>query len=213
MSGDSGRSAAGTNVALLRGINVGGKNKLPMKDLAAMFRETGCSDVRTYIQSGNVLFRADPTLAEDIPSLISESILSRFGYRVPVITRTARQLQQVVKANPLAESGAEANRLLVLFLADLPDRARVEALDPNRSPGDEFAVLGREVFLHCPNGVCAQQAHQQLLRLQPLDHQHGPELENGEKAPRVGHRGRVIRSCSGPAINRGPAGVVLRCCQ
>ena len=153
MSGDSSRSEVGVNVALLRGINVGGKNKLPMKDLAAMFREAGCGDVRTYIQSGNVLFRADPALAVDIPSLISESIFNRFCYRVPVITRTAWELQEIVRANPFAESGAEENRLLVLFLEDLPDRARVEALDPNRSPGDEFVVLGREVFLHCPNGV------------------------------------------------------------
>ena len=142
-----------TNIALLRGINVGGKNKLPMKELVAMFHEAGCDDVRTYIQSGNVLFRAAPTLAENIPSLISESILSRFGYHIPVITRTAWELQELMKANPFVESEAEASRLLVLFLADLPDYAHVEALDPGRSPGDKFEVLGREVFLHCPNGV------------------------------------------------------------
>ena len=153
MSVDSMPDATGVNIALLRGINVGGKNKLPMKDLAAMFREAGCDDVRTYIQSGNVVFRADPALAEDIPSLISASISRRFGYRVPVVTRTARELQEIVQANPFAEAGAEASRLLVFFLADLPDRAHVEALDPNRSPGDEFAVMGREIFLHCPNGV------------------------------------------------------------
>ena len=138
------------NIALLRGINVGGKNKLPMKDLAALFREAGCEDVRTYIQSGNVLFRAGATPAEGIPSLISASIQDRFGYRVPVVTRTAAELRATVEANPFA--GAEADKLLVLFLADPPDPERVEALDPNRSPGDEFAVVGREVFLHCPNG-------------------------------------------------------------
>ena len=118
-----------------------------------MCRDTGCDEVQTYIQSGNVLFRADPALAEDIPSLISASILSRFGYRVPVVTRTAQELQEIVRVNPYAEAGAEAGKLLVLFLADIPDRAYVAALDPNRSPGDEYAVLGREVFLHCPNGV------------------------------------------------------------
>ena len=136
------------NIALLRGINVGGKNKLPMKDLATLFREAGCEDVRTYIQSGNVLFRAGTTLAEAIPSLISASIESRFGYRVPVVTRTARDLRAIVEANPFAE----ADKLLVLFLADAPNPEQVEALDPNRSPGDDFAVVGREVFLHCPNG-------------------------------------------------------------
>ena len=126
--------AKGENVELLRGINVGGKNKLPMKDLAAMFRKAGCDDVRTYIQSGNVLFHADPSLAGNIPSLISASILSDFGYCIPVVTRTASELQGVIHAN-------------------VPDYSHVEALDPNRSPGDEFAVLGREVFLHCPNGI------------------------------------------------------------
>ena len=138
------------NIALLRGINVGGKNKLPMKDLAALFRDAGCEDVRTYIQSGNVLFRAGATPPDAIPSLISASIEDRFGYRVPVVTRTAAELRAAVEANPFA--GAEADKLLVLFLADPPDPERVEALDPNRSPGDEFAVVGREVFLHCPNG-------------------------------------------------------------
>ncbi len=153
MSVDSTYRATRATVAMLRGINVGGKNKLPMRDLATMFREAGCDDVRTYIQSGNVVFRAGPALTEDIPSLVSAAISSRFGYRVPVVTRTARELQAIVQVNPFAESGIEANKLLVLFLADLPDRAHVEALDPNRSPGDEFAVLGREVFLHYPNGV------------------------------------------------------------
>ncbi len=153
MSFDSHSDQTDVNIALLRGINVGGKNKLPMKDLAAMFVDAGCEDVRTYIQSGNVLFRAGPPLAQDIPSQISESILSRFGYRVPVVVRTARELQEVVEANPFAQVEFEANRLLILFLADLPDRARVESLDPDRSPGDEFAVVGREVFVHYPNGV------------------------------------------------------------
>ena len=124
-----------------------------MADLAAMFREAGCSDVQTYIQSGNVVFRAGPELVGDIPSMISASIMERFGYSVPVLTRTALEFQDIVKANPFAESGAETNKLHVMFLADLPDRAHVEALDPNRSPGDEFAVVGREVFLHFPNGV------------------------------------------------------------
>ena len=141
------------NVALLRGINVGGKNKLAMKDLAAMFVDAGCGDVRTYIQSGNVLFRAGPTLGEDIPSLISESILSRFGYRVPIVTRTARQLQEVVQANPFVEHSAEPDKLHVAFLSEIPDRTNVEALDAHRSAPDEFAVLGREIYLYCPNGL------------------------------------------------------------
>ena len=150
---DGGTSATGVNVALLRGINVGGKNRLPMKELAAMFVDLGCDDVRTYIQSGNVLFRTSPTLGEDISSLIGSSIFSRFGYRVPVVTRTAQDLQEIVQANPFLEAGAETDKLHVVFLAGLPDGAHVESLDPNRSPSDEFAVLGREIYLCCPNGL------------------------------------------------------------
>lgn len=118
-----------------------------------MFADAGCEDVRTNIQSGNVAFRAGPALLAEIPSMISGAIQDRFRYSVPVVIRTGADLREIVRANPFAQSGSEANTLRVFFLADLSDSSPVDALDPNRSPGDEFAVLGREVFLHCPNGV------------------------------------------------------------
>ena len=74
-----------TYVALLRGINVGGKNKLPMKELVDMFVEAGCDNVRSFIQSGNVIFRADPSIASQLPDLITERIATGFGHRPPVI--------------------------------------------------------------------------------------------------------------------------------
>ena len=153
MTTDGRGSGTGVNVALLRGINVGGKNKLPMKELTALFVEAGCEEVRTYIQSGNVVFRAGSAVEEEISSIISASILERYGYQVPVITRTAGELQEIMEANPFLEAGAETDKLHVMFLAELPDSASVDTLDPERSPGDEFAVRGREVYLHCPNGV------------------------------------------------------------
>ena len=104
MPTDTTRGPTDVNIALLRGINVGGKNRLPMKDLAAMFVDAGCDDVRTYIQSGNVLFRTDPTRGEDIASLISASIFSRFGYQIPVVTRAADEIRETVQANPFVES-------------------------------------------------------------------------------------------------------------
>ncbi len=152
MPADEGTGVNGVHIALLRGINVGGRNRLPMKELVEMFVGAGCDDVRTYIQSGNVLFRSDPALGGDIPALISTAIFNRFGYRVPIITRTAQELGEVVGANPFVEAGAEADKLHVVFLAGQPDAVALESLDPNRSPGDEFAVLGREVYLHCPEG-------------------------------------------------------------
>ena len=140
------------HVALLRGINLGGKNRLPMKDLTAMFTEAGCGSVTTYIQSGNVIFEASPALARGIPSLIAKRIAERFGLRVPVMTRTGDELRKIVRGNPFLKAGADADKLHLAFLADVPAAAGVKALDPKRSPSDEFAVRGREIYLHCPNG-------------------------------------------------------------
>jgi uncharacterized protein (DUF1697 family) len=144
---------AETYVALLRGINVGGKNKLPMQHLAAMFVESGCSDVRTFIQSGNVIFRANAKHAARLATLIAAEIDKRFGYRTPVIVRTADQLRHVFGNNPYLVAGVAADFLHVMFLADLPLAGSVEALDPKRSPPDEFTVLGQHVYLHLPMGA------------------------------------------------------------
>ena len=145
--------AEDTHVALLRGVNVGGRNKLPMKDLVPMFSDIGCDRVRTYIQSGNVVFRAYPELACRVPDLIAESIASEFGYRITVVGRSAVDLREAVRANPFACAGVDVKELHAVFLADEPSQELVAALDPDRSPGDRFAVLGREVFLHCPRGL------------------------------------------------------------
>jgi uncharacterized protein (DUF1697 family) len=141
------------HVALLRGINVGGKNKLAMSDLAALFAEAGCSDVRTYIQSGNVVFCAPPRTAAGLARQVAERIERRHRLRVPVVLRTAEELERVARANPFLKAGGDTDALHVMFLADQPKAAAVSALDARRSPPDEFAVIGREIYLCCPNGV------------------------------------------------------------
>ncbi len=141
------------HLALLRSVNVGGRNPLPMKDLARMFVEIECSDVRTYIASGNVIFSAPPTAAKELPALITERIAARFGYRVPVILRTAQELARTIHANPFLRAGKNAKTLHVYFLADLPDAHAVRDLDADRSPPDSFRVSGREIYLHLPNGM------------------------------------------------------------
>jgi uncharacterized protein (DUF1697 family) len=142
-----------TYLALLRGINVGGKNKLPMKDLTEMFATAGCADVRTYIQSGNVLFKAAPALAAQLPAAIAARIAEEFGYQTPVMLRTAAELALVVAANPFLKPGADEDALHVLFLSSVPTPDLINTLDPGRSPPDAFVVKGREVYLQLPNGV------------------------------------------------------------
>ncbi len=140
------------HVALLRGINVGGKNLLPMKDLAALFTAAGCREVTTYIQSGNVVFDAPVKLAARLPALIAEGIAARFGFRVPVLLRTHDELAAIARGNPFLARDPDSAILMVMFLADRPSASAVAALDANRSPPDEFAVRGGEIYLRCPNG-------------------------------------------------------------
>ena len=141
------------HVALLRGVNVGGKHSLPMKDLVEIFVGAGCADVRTYIQSGNVVFNAPKALLKKLPALIAQEITARFGFQAPVILRSSEQLAKTVRANPFLHAGEAEKMLHVLFLADLPDPNAVASLDANRSPGDRFHVLEHEVYLHLPNGA------------------------------------------------------------
>lgn len=147
-------NASHRHVAFLRGINVGGRNKVPMKKLAMMFEEVGCTDVSTYIQSGNVVFTARSMLVRRLPELITGALLKGLGVKVPVVVRSASELSNVLNNNPfLRRASAKPEHLHVGFLAKLPTPSRVSALDPTRSPGDTFEVLGREIHLCCPGGM------------------------------------------------------------
>jgi uncharacterized protein (DUF1697 family) len=144
---------ASTYVALLRGVNVGGKNKLPMAYLAKMFVDLGCDDVRTYIQSGNVVFRATEAKAKKLPGQIAGHLGLVFNYRVPVVVRSAAEMAVVIENNPFLKAGAFEETLHVLFLSTRPEAQQIAALDPDRSPPDRFVVRDREIYLELPNGV------------------------------------------------------------
>ncbi len=139
-------------VALLRGINVGGKRKLPMKALAALCEEAGCEKVVTFIASGNVAFDASAKLAGKLKPTLERAILKEFGFEVPVILRTRGELLKACANNPFLGREEDLSKLGVVYLADAPARALIEALDPNRSPPDAFAVRGNHMYLHLPNG-------------------------------------------------------------
>jgi uncharacterized protein (DUF1697 family) len=142
-----------THVALLRGINVGGKNKLPMKELVDLFAKIGCKKVSSYIQSGNIIFEANKGLAVRVPELIASAIANRFGYRVPVILRSAGQLRDIRHNNPFLNSTLDSEHLHVAFLAGAPKPSQISALEPNRSPPDQYVVRGQDIYLKLPNGV------------------------------------------------------------
>jgi uncharacterized protein (DUF1697 family) len=147
------KTSASTYVALLRGINVGGKHKLPMKELVEVCSATQCSNVRTYIQSGNVVFTAPVNVAKGLALTLAKNIEERFGFPVPVVLRSHEQLAQVARSNPFLKAGKPESTLHVLFLADEPTAEAIAKLDPNRSPADQFRVFGSEIYMHFPNGM------------------------------------------------------------
>src|ERR1700690_1917527 len=124
-----------------------------MKDLVKLCEAAGCRDVATYIQSGNVVFGASAALAKKLPTTLERAIRAHAGLDVPVILREAAALGAIAKANPFLKAGADPGQLHVGFLADAPSTAQIATLDPKRSPPDEFAVRGGEVYFRFPKGV------------------------------------------------------------
>ncbi len=139
------------HVALMRGINVGGKNKLPMGELVRLFENAGCENVRTYIASGNVVFEAATGIVKKLAASIAAAIEKERGLRVPVVIRSATEMASVVKLNPHRK--ADPDSLFVMFLADEPERKSIAELDPNRSPGDQYKVVGRDIYLCLTTGA------------------------------------------------------------
>jgi uncharacterized protein (DUF1697 family) len=147
------RPTSSKHVALLRGINVGGKNMLRMKELDGMFVAAECEDVTTYIQSGNVIFRADEKVLAGLGGVIARKIEERFGIRVPVVLRTAVELETVLRSNPFLKAGAAEDALHVYFLNALPGARDVAGLEAARFAPDAFEVVAKEIYLNLPNGM------------------------------------------------------------
>jgi len=135
-------------VALLRAINVGGTGMLPMKDLAALCTGCGLKDVRTCIQSGNVVFKS--TLSErSITARLEKALAERMGKKVDVMLRTAVELRAALKANPFPHG--KPAQVVVLFLAAPAPKGLLDGL---AIPGpEEVHREGREIYIHYPNGI------------------------------------------------------------
>lgn len=137
-----------TLIALLRAVNVGGTGKLPMAKLRSMAEATGFADVRTYIQSGNLIFSSADELSI-VRKALEKRLADYAGKPVGVLLRTANEMQEVLIANPFAD--AEPSKVGVLFLDAPPPPATAETL---KGQADEEVALGqREVFIHYPSGM------------------------------------------------------------
>ncbi|HEY1714461.1 MAG TPA: DUF1697 domain-containing protein [Solirubrobacteraceae bacterium] len=139
-------------VIMLRGINIGPSRRVPMADLRALFTSAGYDDVQSYVQSGNVVLESTAKPAElegEAAALISD----RFGFDVPVVVRTGRQLAAVVKRNPLGEVASEPKRYQVSFLSAKPPADVVRAMQEAAVGEERVAFHGREIYAWHPDGV------------------------------------------------------------
>jgi uncharacterized protein (DUF1697 family) len=139
-------------IALLRGINVGGRNRIAMPALREALADAGFDDVRTYLQSGNVVLSTDKR-PEQVARELERLIADRFGLEIDVVVRTRAELARVVKRNPLAKVAANPKRYQVTFLAGKPDAQAVRKLEAAAAEPEQFTVSGREIYAWHPDGV------------------------------------------------------------
>jgi uncharacterized protein (DUF1697 family) len=142
-----------TIISILRGINVGGKNKIPMAELKTLYEKSGFKNVTTYIQSGNVVFWAEKKEVDSLVGKISQMIFKKYGFNVPVIVRTVDEMQSVINKNPLLKNkGIDVEKLHVTFLSEIPAKENLEKIKAHEYKPDEYIIVDREVFIFCPNG-------------------------------------------------------------
>ncbi|BDP42774.1 hypothetical protein DAETH_27430 [Deinococcus aetherius] len=148
------------HIALLRGINVGGNRRVPMTSLKNTFERLGFTDVRTYIQSGNVIFEAE----KPDQHAIEEALRVGFGFPVDVMLRSAGEWAALASRNPYpAQAAADGTKVHIAFLHDVPNPARLDALRARTTGEELWECLGRELYLYTPRGM-----GQSRLSLAPL---------------------------------------------
>ena len=141
-----------TYIALLRGVNVLGANRVTMKDLARLFETHGCADVRTYIQSGNVIFRSNTATASRVAAGVAGAISKSCGFAPAVLVLTRQELERAAAANPYGQATGNPTCVHLFFLAERPRNPDLERLDALRVSSVRFALKGKVLYLHTPDG-------------------------------------------------------------
>ena len=137
-----------TAVSLLRAVNVAGQNMVKMSELAELYESLGFKDVRTYLQSGNVVFSHNSEDPAEAATKIEQALERRLGLDVTVCLRTSEEMGGVVAKNPFQHQ----KMIYITFLKAKPENVPMDKLNAVRGPGEEFKVVDREVFLYLPNG-------------------------------------------------------------
>lgn len=140
-------------IALLRGINVGGNNKLPMRELVETLNGIGLSQVKTYIQSGNVIFKSTRNNKPQLSQEISAAIEQSHGFSPPVLILTLPEFQAAMAANPFPEAEDAPKTLHLYFLNPAPNNPDFAALEAVRKATERYQLIGQIFYLHAPDGI------------------------------------------------------------
>jgi uncharacterized protein (DUF1697 family) len=142
-----------TYIALFRGINVGGKNALPMKELVAVLEDLGAQNVKTYIQSGNAVFVSPDKDASRLSNMISREIKQRRGFEPHVLLLDLEDVERAIRKNPFPEASADPKALHAGFLASAPEEPDLETLESLKTNGERFCLIDKVFYLHAPEGI------------------------------------------------------------
>ena len=142
-----------TWIALLRGINLGARRRVSMADLRGELTDAGYDDVRTYVQSGNVVLSSDHTDPAKLEQELEELIAGKLGVETPVLVRTRDELAAVVARDPLAGAAEDPKRYQVLFLSAALDEATASELEAADVAPERMAIQGRELYTWHPEGI------------------------------------------------------------
>jgi uncharacterized protein (DUF1697 family) len=137
-------------VALLRGINLGSKRRVAMADLRELMTELGYEDVRTVLQSGNIVYTGAKAKARET---LETALQDRYGFKVDVVLRTMEELHEVVNDEPFGDAVDNLTRYFVVFHPSKPNAAALKALEAQDFAPDPFKAGGRELYAWCPEGM------------------------------------------------------------
>jgi uncharacterized protein (DUF1697 family) len=139
-----------TYISMLRGINVSGQKQVRMAELKSLYEALGLGNVRTYVQSGNVIFESEEQEAAKLETSIEAQIEKTFGFSVPVLIRSAEDFRRIIESHPFKNE--DPARILVTFLYERPEQSKLNDLSRYEDKVDRFAIGEQEIFLFCPGG-------------------------------------------------------------
>lgn len=142
-----------TFITLIRGINVGGHHKLPMKELRDLLEESGLKNVRTYIQTGNVVFQREDSEPGQLAETIQTSIEGKFGFEPRVLVLKLEEMERAIADNPFPEAEDAPGKLHLFFFESTPDKPDFSKIESVKKESEQFDIRGRVFYLNAPEGI------------------------------------------------------------